>query len=440
MDLITLFIGLAIGLLLGFLLSKFMSSGKGLNANEEEKIGLTQQNKFLEKTLEQQKVQYAELKNEHREKEEEVILLNKQLSASQSDLRNLNERLQEQKAEITELQTQFRNEFKNLANEIFEEKSKKFTDQNKTNLGEILNPLREKLNEFEKKVEDSGKENLKWNSALQEQIRNLKEANILITKEAENLTKALRGDKKAQGTWGEMQLESILEKAGLQKDIHYFKEKNFKTEDGANQRLDYIIKLPDEKYLVLDSKVSLNAYSEYFNADTEALQERFLKSHLDSIYTHIKQLGERNYQNLYEITQPDYVLMFIANEPALTAALKADMDLYEKALDRKVVLVATTTLLATLRTISYIWKQDLQNKNAEEIARQAGSLYDKFTAFTEDLVKVGKNLESTQSSYKEAMKKLSEGKDNLIRKTERLNELGAKTTKQMDQRLLDRAD
>jgi DNA recombination protein RmuC len=235
-----------------------------------------------------------------------------------------------------------------------------------------------------------------------------------------------------------MQLEAILSKTGLEKGIHYEKEQNFKSEEGRNQRLDFIIKLPDDKSIVLDSKVSLTAYSKYFDAD-DTDKEQWMKKHLDSIYGHIKLLSEKNYQNLYEIQQPDYVMMFIANEPALTIALKEDPGLYEKALDKNIVLVSTSTLVATLRTISYIWKQDLQNRNALEIARQAGALYDKFTAFTDDLIKVGKNLNTTQTAYKDAMNKLSVGKGNLVRRAEGLREIGAKATKQMDKRMLDRA-
>ncbi|GAA5040407.1 DNA recombination protein RmuC [Marivirga lumbricoides] len=367
------------------------------------------------------------------------IQLNKELSTIEAHYKNLRQKLEEQKVEIADIHAQFRNEFKNLAQEIFEEKSKKFTDQNKSNLGELLNPLKERIEKFEERAEKSSKENLLWNSALKEQITSLKELNLQITKEAENLTKALKGDSKAQGNWGEMQLEAIFEKVGLQKGTHYEKEKNYKNEVGANQRLDYIIKMPDEKYLVLDSKVSLTAYSNYFGATDELNKAKHLKSHLESINQHIKLLGDKNYQNLYEINQPDFILMFIANEPALMMALKEDANLYEKALNRNIVLVSTSTLMATLRTISYIWKQDLQNRNAIDIAVQAGKLYDKFVNFSEDLLKIGNNLNTTQNSYTDAMKKLADGKDNLIRKTEKLKDLGARASKSIDSRLLDRS-
>lgn len=440
MEIIALVIGLAVGVVLAYFILKAQSSG----SNEIELIKEEKQQILTElSVIKSQKENLAtELKNEkdtHAQEREKNVQLNRQLSTVESDYKNLKIKLDEHKSELAELQQQFKNEFKNLAQEIFEEKSKKFTDQNKTNIGELLNPLREKIDKFEEKVEKSNKENLIWNSALKEQITSLKELNLQITKEAENLTRALKGDSKSQGNWGEMQLEAILEKVGLQKGVHYEKEKNYKNEEGDNQRLDYIIKMPDDKYLVLDSKVSLTAYSNYFDADDDVKRARFLKNHLDSMYSHIKTLGDKNYQNLYDINQPDYVLMFIANEPALTIALKEDHSLYEKALDKNIVLVSTTTLMATLRTISYIWKQDLQNKNAIEIATQAGALYDKFTNFTDDLLKVGNNLKTTQNSYSDAMKKLYDGKGNLVRRTEILRELGAKTTKNIDKRLLDRS-
>jgi len=437
-------IGVVIGLLVGAVLAYFILKSQNKGGTELDDLREEKQKALTELSVlrSQKESLTAELKGEkeaHSQEREKNIQLNRQLSTVESDYKNLKVKLDEHKTELEELQQQFKNEFKNLAQEIFEEKSKKFTDQNKTNIGELLNPLREKIDKFEEKVEKSTKENLIWNSALKEQITSLKELNLQITKEAENLTRALKGDSKSQGNWGEMQLEAILEKVGLQKGIHYEKEKNYKNEEGANQRLDYIIKMPDDKYLVLDSKVSLTAYSNYFDAEDEVKQARFLKNHLDSMYSHIKTLGEKNYQNLYDINQPDYVLMFIANEPALTIALKEDHDLYEKALDRNIVLVSTTTLMATLRTISYIWKQDLQNRNAIEIATQAGALYDKFTNFTDDLLKVGNNLKTTQNSYSDAMKKLYDGKGNLVRRTELLRELGAKATKTIDKRLLDRS-
>lgn len=429
-----LIVGLGAGLGLGYLLAKVNAK----NGNEESQK-LTLELEMEQKRAERQDEEFRDLNNQLKDEREKVINLNSEKSRLEADYRNLKEKLEEQKKEVSQLQEKFTIEFKNLANEILEEKSKKFTDQNKVNIGEILNPLKEKIESFEKKVDQTNKDSLEQNTALKTQLNHIKELNQQITKEAQSLTSALKGDSKAQGNWGEMQLEIILEKVGLQKDIHYFKEQNFKNEEGANQRLDYIIKLPDDKYLVLDSKVSLTAYSNYFEHDDPSDQAKYLKQHLESVNNHIKILGEKNYQNLYEIQQPDFVLMFVANEPALTIALKEDQNLYEKALDKNIVLVSISTLLATMRTVSYIWKQDLQNKNAIEIARQAGALYDKFEGFTSDLLKVGNSLKQTKDNYDLAMNKLSEGSGNLVRRTEKLKELGAKASKQLDQRLLDRS-
>ena len=330
-------------------------------------------------------------------------------------------------------------EFKNLANEIFDEKSKKLTLNNKENLASILDPLKEKIKNFEQKVEQSSKENLQWNVQLKEQIKGLKELNLQMGKEAENLTQALKGDSKTQGNWGELQIENILQKVGLQEGLGYEKEKNLKNEEGENQRLDYIVNLPDGKNIIIDSKVSLTAYAEYYNADNREEEKQYLKEHVKSVNNHVKILSEKNYQNL-GINQPDYILMFLANEPALGLALIEDQEIYDKALDNNIVIVSTSTLLATLRTVAFMWKQDNQNKHALEIARQSGALYDKFCSFSEDLVKIGSNIDVTKKSYSEAMKKLVEGKDNLIRKSERLRELGAKASKKINSKLIERAD
>ena len=430
-----LVVGLLAGIAIGYLVARLQAKPVD-DQTPQLKMELQLEQERTSKLTQE----LAQLNNELRKERENFFNLNGDFSSLRAHYKNLQEKLQEQKQEVKALQDQFAAQFKNLANEIFEEKSKKFTDQNKNNIDQLLKPLGEKLKDFERKVEQSNKDSLEQSTALKSQLDHLKELNQRITKEAESLTKALKGDSKAQGNWGEMQLELILEKVGLQKETHYFKEKNYKSEDGNNQRLDYIIKLPDDKYLVLDSKVSLTAYSNYYDATDEAEQSKYLRQHLDSIRTHIKILGDKNYQNLYDIQQPDFVLMFVANEPALTMALKEDTSLFEKALDKNIVLVSTSTLLATMRTVSYIWKQDNQNKNALEIARQAGALYDKFANFTEDLLKVGQNIKQTQGAYQEAMKKLSEGNGNLVRRTENLRALGAKTSKQIDQRLVDRSE
>ena len=352
---------------------------------------------------------------------------------------SLEESHEKKSEELKQMKNILSLEFKNLANEIFEEKSKKFSSNNKESISTILDPLKERIQNFENKVEKSNQANSEWNGRLQEQIKSLKELNLQMSKEAENLTHALKGDSKTQGNWGELQVENILKKVGLKEGVGYDKEKNFKNEDDDNQRPDYIVNLPDGKNIIIDSKVSLTAYANYFNTKNSDEKKNLLKDHVKSVNNHIKSLSEKNYQNL-ELNQPDYILMFIANEPALGLALIEDSQIYDKALENNIIIVSTSTLLATLSTVAFMWKQDNQNKHALEIARQAGALYDKFCSFSDELIKVGSNIDSTKKTYSGAMKKLVDGKDNLVRKSERLRELGAKASKKINSKLIDRAD
>ena len=352
---------------------------------------------------------------------------------------SLEESHEKKSEELKQMKNILSLEFKNLANEIFEEKSKKFSSNNKETISTILDPLKERIQNFENKVEKSNQANSEWNGRLQEQIKSLKELNLQMSKEAENLTHALKGDSKTQGNWGELQVENILKKVGLKEGVGYDKEKNFKNEDDDNQRPDYIVNLPDGKNIIIDSKVSLTAYANYFNTKNSDEKKNLLKDHVKSVNNHIKSLSEKNYQNL-ELNQPDYILMFIANEPALGLALIEDSQIYDKALENNIIIVSTSTLLATLSTVAFMWKQDNQNKHALEIARQAGALYDKFCSFSDELIKVGSNIDSTKKTYSGAMKKLVDGKDNLVRKSERLRELGAKASKKINSKLIDRAD
>ena len=352
---------------------------------------------------------------------------------------SLEESHEKKSEELKQIKNILSLEFKNLANEIFEEKSKKFSSNNKETISTILDPLKERIQNFENKVEKSNQANSEWNGRLQEQIKSLKELNLQMSKEAENLTHALKGDSKTQGNWGELQVENILKKVGLKEGVGYDKEKNFKNEDDDNQRPDYIVNLPDGKNIIIDSKVSLTAYANYFNTKNSDEKKNLLKDHVKSVNNHIKSLSEKNYQNL-ELNQPDYILMFIANEPALGLALIEDSQIYDKALENNIIIVSTSTLLATLSTVEFMWKQDNQNKHALEIARQAGALYDKFCSFSDELIKVGSNIDSTKKTYSGAMKKLVDGKDNLVRKSERLRELGAKASKKINSKLIDRAD
>ena len=349
------------------------------------------------------------------------------------------DKTQQRQDEINQMKEMLTLEFKNLANEIFEEKTKKITEVNKENLSNILDPLKENIARFERKVESSNKDAVEFNAILKSEINHLKTETLKMRDDANNLANALRGESKTQGDWGEQQMETILNAAGLEKNIHYEKEKNLKNENQDNQRLDYIVKLPGDKCIIIDSKVSLVAYVNYYNSEDKEDKKHYLKEHLKSINTHITTLSNKNYQEL-DINQPDYILMFMANEPAFKLAVLEDVSLYNKAIDRNIVMVTNSTLFATLKTVAYMWKQDKANKNAIEIARQAGSLYDKFQSFSEDLIKVGNNLNTTKNTYEDAMKKLTDGKDNLVRKTERLRELGAKASKKINPKLLDRSE
>ena len=370
---------------------------------------------------------------------EEKEGLRRELIKREAELEHSAEKLNEQQGELEKLQEKFTKDFEILANKILEEKSSKFTEKNRENMEQILNPLQQKIQSFEKKVEDTHKESLERQSALRQQILGLRELNEQMSKDAVNLTKALKGDSKKQGDWGELQLETILEKAGLQKDIHFTTQDAYRDEHARLKKPDLIINLPDSKHLIIDSKVSLTGYERFFNAENEVEEKLRLKEHVQSIQKHIRELGSKNYADLYGINSPDYVLMFIPIEPALMIALQNESNLYLEALDKNVVMVSTSTLMATLSTVASIWKQEDQKRNVIEIARQAGALYDKFEGLAQDLIRIGKQINASQESYQAAMNKLTEGKGNLISRVENLKTLGAKTMKSIPANLLERA-
>lgn len=355
----------------------------------------------------------------------------KELSALRIEHKHLAERLSEQKKDLEELQNQFRNEFKNLANEILEEKSKKFTEQNREKLDELLKPLGEKISDFQKRVEENHKEDLKGRSALDQHLKTLQELNQRMSEEAKNLTKALKMDTKQQGNWGEVILQRILEKSGLRKGHEYETQESTTTEEGRRLQPDVIVHLPDEKRLVIDSKVSLTAYEKFVTAEENGQQEAALKQHINSLRAHVKGLGNKNYEQIHGFKSPDFVLMFIPIEPAFGLAMQHDPELYNEAFDKNIIIVSPTTLLATLATIENVWKQEYQNKNAMEIASRGGALYDKFVLFVESLKEIGTRINQTQKSYDEAMNRLSDGSGNLVRQAEMLRELGAKTSKKL---------
>jgi DNA recombination protein RmuC len=369
----------------------------------------------------------------------EKEMLGNQITRYQADLENLQQKNTEQKEEVEKLQEKFTKEFENLANKILDEKSLKFTEQNRENIKNILSPLQEKIQLFEKKVEDSQKESVGMHSALKEQLAFLQIQNSKITQEAKNLTKALKGDSKMQGNWGELVLERVLEKSGLEKDREYSVQQSFTREDGSRVLPDVIINLPDGKKMIVDSKVSLTDYERYVNAEDE-FKEKFLKEHINSLRRHVDQLSAKKYEDLYEMESPDFVLLFIPIEPAFAVAINNDNSLYNKAFEQNIIIVTPSTLLATLRTIDSMWNNEKQQRNAIEIARQAGALYDKFEGFVGDLTKVGKKMDEAKIEYRNAMGKLVDGRGNIVSSIEKLKIMGAKTKKSIPENLLKRAD
>ena len=418
------------------------------NNSETERNGFKQTISKSEQTIEILKIEASKnlesLRNSKDNELEQLRLKNNHLSIGitkiDSELKNTEEKLKDNKKEVEQLQEKFTKEFENLANKILDEKSNKFKEQNKESISEILNPLKEKIQIFEKKVDDTNKESIVRNSALKQQIEGLEKLNLKMSQEAVNLTNALKGDSKTQGNWGELILERVLEKSGLEKGREYDVEKSFAVEEEGKTRLrpDVIINLPDNRKMVVDSKVSLTAYEQYVNADTEQDKTTFIKDHVSSLKRHIDQLSAKKYEDLHQIESPDFVLLFIPIEPAFAVALNADNQLYNKAFEKNIVIVTPSTLLATLRTIDSMWQNEKQQKNAIEIARQAANLYDQFVNLTEDLLKVGNQLRTVQGTYDGTMKKLT-GRGNLITKIESLKKLGLKQSKQINPKLVERA-
>ncbi|MHC0448290.1 DNA recombination protein RmuC [Flavobacterium sp. 3-218] len=435
---VALFIGIYVGRMLSR--SKFQSekaiSEERLNALNGQ-LQMQKEQFENEKNNLQKQLQLNNVEKENIRTEKDSLAI--QLSKKEVDFENLWERHKEQKNEISELQEKFTKEFENLANKILEEKSAKFTEQNTVNMKNILTPLQDKILVFEQKVEQTHKESIDYHAALRQQIIGLSEMNAQMSKETLNLTKALKGDSKMQGNWGELVLERVLEKSGLEKGREYEVQQSFTNAEGNRVFPDVIINLPDGKKMIVDSKVSLAAYEKWVNEESELLKIEFLKEHVISIKRHVDQLGSKNYHDLYQMESPDFVLLFIPMEPAFAIALNEDPSLYTKAFDRNIVIVTPSTLLATLRTIDSMWTNQKQQENALEIARQAGALYDKFEGFVSDLVRIGNKIKDTKTEYESAMNKLVEGKGNLISSVERLKKMGAKAKKSLPDAIIARA-
>jgi DNA recombination protein RmuC len=440
--LFTFIVALFLGIYLGKLLyaAKFKSEKVSLQerliANQNH-IELQKEQFNSERNIFEKQLQLSNSEKENIRTEKDSLAI--QLSKKEVDFENLWERHKEQKNEISELQEKFTKEFENLANKILEEKSAKFTEQNSENMKNILLPLQDKIQGFEQKVEQTHKESIDYHAALRQQILGLSEMNIQMSKETLNLTKALKGDSKMQGNWGELVLERVLEKSGLEKGREYEVQQSFTNTDGNRVFPDVVINLPDGKKMIVDSKVSLTAYEKWVNEEEESFKNEFLKEHVLSIKRHVEQLGSKNYHDLYQIESPDFVLLFIPIEPAFAIALNEDSTLYNKAFDRNIVIVTPTTLLATLRTIDSMWSNQKQQENAFEIARQAGALYDKFEGFVGDLLRIGNKIKDAKSEYESAMSKLVDGRGNLISSVEKLKKMGAKAKKSLPENIITRA-
>lgn len=407
--------------------------------SKSEQSTLEERQHQLSNTIDDLKQHQSKIESEREDIRREKEFLNSELIRRNTEFENLQQQNLKRDEELAKQQEQLRKDFELLANKILEEKSEKFTLQNKENIKNILNPLQEKIQGFEKKVEDSQKESISMHSALKEQLLGLKDLNQQMTKEATNLTRALKGDSKMQGNWGELVLERVLEKSGLEKDREYFVQQSFQREDGSRVLPDVVLHLPDNKRMIIDSKVSLTDYERYVNADEDD-RPQYLKAHVNSIRKHVDQLSEKKYEDLYDIESPDFVLLFIPIEPAFAVAINEDNSIYNKAFEKNIVIVTPSTLLATLRTIDTMWNNEKQQQNAIEIARQAGALYDKFEGLVSDLTGVGKKIDDAKKDYSSAMNKLVDGKGNLITSVEKLKKLGAKAKKALPETIIKRAE
>ncbi len=405
---------------------------------QEEKLTFSNHHK-LEKT----EIQGSFLAQIHRLEDEKTDLINRlteektSVSRLQEIVKTQKERFTEQQNYLETLQSRFTKDFELLANKILEEKTSKFTDVNRINLEIMLNPLKENIKLFEEKVEKVYKAESDERNVLKGEISQLMNLNKQLSEDTHNLTRALKSDNKKQGNWGEVVLDRLLEASGLLEGESYSKQNSFTDEQGNRLQPDVLVHLPEKKNLVIDAKVSLIAYERLVNEATEDNLESLTKAHIQAVKSHIVNLSGKKYQDLYQIKSPEFVLLFMPIESSFALAVQHDVELFDFAWNKKVVIVTPSTLLATLKTIASIWKQEQQTQNALEIATKAGALYDKFAAFVDDLKKLGDQLDRSQKYYHDAMNKLSTGSGNLTNRVENLRKLGAKATKQIDQQYLD---
>jgi len=440
--------GLGIGLVIGatavWLVLRERIASAEMRAKSDSQVDITRLSERLAALQDENK----RIAMEHAATQQQADDFREQFSAEKqalgnrvAELSSLLESERTQSAEklqfIKSAEEQLSNRFKALASEILEDKSKRFVEQNQTNLNQLLEPLKTKITEFQGKVEEVYVQEGKDRSALAEQVKQLMSLNNQLSKDAHNLTSALKGQAKAQGNWGELILERVLEASGLRKGNEYDVQESHTRDDGTRAQPDVVVHLPEERHLIIDAKVSLTAYEEHANAESDSHRDTALKRHIESIRTHIKELSEKNYQQLYGLKSLDFVLMFIPVEPAFMLAISHDSELWQDAWKKNVLLVSPSTLLFVVRTVANLWRQEQQNRNAQEIASRGGELYDKLVGFVEDLENLGSKLKQAQTTYEGAFNKFTGGRGNVIRQAEMLKELGVKPTKNLPQKLTD---
>ncbi len=404
-----------------------------LAKTEQYALGLIAEKESITHLLKEEK---NRLLDELIDERAQLAAANQSLESARAYYRSQQEKIQEQKIEVDQIRKDFQLEFQNIANKLLDEKSQKFVETNRTNLDTLLNPLKENIKAFEEKVDKVYNMEAAERNTLKGVITQLMDLNKLISTEAQNLTKALKGDNKKQGNWGEVILEKVLERSGLVKDREYRLQASLSGEDGTRLQPDAIIDLPDDKHLIIDSKVSLIAYERLVNAETEEERKLYSKAHVESIRGHVNNLSSKNYHDLQQVNSPDFVLLFVPIESSFSFAVQIDAELFSDAWDKRVVIVSPSTLLATLRTIASIWKQERQNRNVLEIARLSGAMYDKFVGFVGDMEGIGKNIKQSQNAYDNAFSKLVEGNGNLTKTAEKIKNLGAKANKQIEQKYI----
>ncbi|MCK5857030.1 MAG: DNA recombination protein RmuC [Bacteroidales bacterium] len=427
MDLLYILIGLILGAgVLFFIYNTKLSYSLSQNKNlediidsQQKEIVLLQQEVKLKSTLIQ-------------DLEHKFFTIKGDLKVAQNNIDTKEKVLKEQKEESKQIQEHFKAEFKNLANDILEEKTNSLSKKNQKGIEELINPLKIKIEEFKIQVRDTYEKETRERFSLATEIEKLAKLNSQLTSDAQNLTKALKGDSKVQGDWGEMILENILEQSGLTKGREYFVQKSFDNEKGGKSRPDVVVNYPGNRCVIIDSKVSLTNYEEYISANTDTERKDALKKHIISVNKHVKELSDKNYQDLLkDCKSPDFVMMFLPLEPAYLLAIQNSPNLWQNAYKNKILLISPTNLIAALRMIRELWYQDKQNKNVAEIAKESGSLIDKFMGLLEDFDKIEKAISNLDKSYADARKKLYTGKGNLISKAEKIKKLGAKSKKEL---------